>query len=200
MGRKPKIEEPDLFDDNDEIPKPKTLKQKEKDELKEEIKKELAKQVQDNIFWGELASKKSRRDKFQPPKISKETIELGIPHHVFIVHEDWTITKTRMYWKGDRLNSLARDYIVDCPPYRLRNKFGVIRVTCFFVSDKTGTTIDFNKLFSQSPQIDYETLNNYFDRRALKAALGIFQRDIMDIVIGGVMGVSVGVMIGAVFL
>jgi len=120
----------------------------------------------------------------------------GAYHTVFVIDEDFTITETRMRFKDSRLNTKNHDYIVANPPYKQFKFFKLGYDIVYYVSKKTGTTIDFAKIYTGIPQVDSKTMDDYFDKRAMRNMLGLYTRDFGDVLLGLVAGVGVGAVLG----
>jgi len=120
----------------------------------------------------------------------------GFYHTVFVIEEDFTISETRMRFKDSRLNTKKHDYIVTNPPYKQYkwSKLGYDIV--YYVSTKTGTTIDFAKIYSGIAQVDSKTMDDYFDKRAMRNMLGLYTRDYGDVLLGLVAGAGIGAVLG----
>jgi len=101
--------------------------------------------------------------------------------------------------KDSRLNTKNHDYIIENPPYKFF-KFGkFVYNLVYFVSKKTGTTIDFAKIYAGIPQVDSKTMDDYFDKRAMRNMLGLYTRDYGDMLIGLMAGAALG-LVGGVML
>jgi len=120
----------------------------------------------------------------------------GFYHTVFVIEEDFTISETRMRFKDSRLNTKKHDYIVTNPPYKQYKFFKLGYDVVYYVSTKTGTTIDFSKIFTGIPQVDSKTMDDYFDKRAMRNMLGLYTRDYGDVLLGLVAGAGIGVVLG----
>jgi len=120
----------------------------------------------------------------------------GFYHTVFVIEEDFTISETRMKFKDSRLNTKKHDYIVTNPPYKQYKWAKLGYDIVYYVSKKTGTTIDFSKICSGIPQVDSKTMDDYFDKRAMRNMLGLYTRDFGDVLLGLVAGVGVGAILG----
>ena len=129
----------------------------------------------------------------------KKEQRTGYYHTVYIIDEDYTISETRMRIKDSRLNTKNHDYIIENPPYKFFKfrKFAYNLV--YFVSKKTGTTIDFAKIYGGIPQVDSKTMDDYFDKRAMRNMLGLYTRDYGDMLMGLMAGAALG-LVGGVML
>ena len=120
----------------------------------------------------------------------------GFYHTVFVIEEDFTISEKRMKFKDSRLNTKNHDYIVANPPYKQYKWFKLGYDVVYYVSTKTGTTIDFAKICSGIPQVDSKTMDDYFDKRAMRNMLGLYTRDFGDVLLGLVAGAGIGAVLG----
>jgi len=120
----------------------------------------------------------------------------GFYHTVFVIEEDFTISETRMRFKDSRLNTKKHDYIVTNPPYKQYKFFKLGYDVVYYVSTKTGTTIDFAKIYSGISQVDSKTMDDYFDKRAMRNMLGLYTRDFGDVLLGLVAGAGIGAVLG----
>ena len=120
----------------------------------------------------------------------------GFYHTVFVIEEDFTISETRMRFKDSRLNTKHHDYIVTNPPYKQYKFFKLGYDIVYYVSTKTGTTIDFAKIYSGIAQVDSKTMDDYFDKRAMRNMLGLYTRDFGDVLLGLVAGAGIGAVLG----
>ena len=126
----------------------------------------------------------------------KKEQRTGYYHTVYVIDEDYTISETRMRIKDSRLNTKSHDYIIENPPYKFFKfrKFAYNLV--YFVSKKTGTTIDFAKIYAGIPQVDSKTMDDYFDKRAMRNMLGLYTRDYGDMLMGLMAGAALGLVGG----
>lgn len=89
---------------------------------------------------------------------------------VYIIHHDGSFNRARAKITDNSIIVNSKKYMISSNPLRMTNIFGYSKLM-YFISDKTGSTIDFSLLFANKAQFDAKTHILWFDKTALQNAL-----------------------------
>ena len=89
---------------------------------------------------------------------------------VYIIHHDGSFNRARAKITDNSIIVNRKKYMISSNPLRMTNIFGYSKLM-YFISDKTGSTIDFSLLFANKAQFDAKTHILWFDKTALQNAL-----------------------------
>jgi hypothetical protein len=113
---------------------------------------------------------------------------------VYIIHYDGSFNRARAKITDNSIIVNRKKYMISSNPLRMTNIFGYSKLM-YFISDKTGSTIDFSLLFANKAQFDARTHELWFDKTALQNALKIQKTNptnaIAFIAIGMILGIFV---------
>jgi len=89
---------------------------------------------------------------------------------VYRIRYDGSFNKAKARIVDDSIKIGKRKYMITANPLRMTNKFGYSKLM-YFISDETGSTIDFDLLRANKAQFDATTHALWFDKTALQNAL-----------------------------
>ena len=125
---------------------------------------------------------------------NKGSIHIRTP--IYRIHYDGSFNRAMAKIEGDSILIYKKKYMITANPLRMTNMFGYSKLM-YFVSDKTGSTIDFDLLFANKPQFDATTHALWFDKIALQNALNTQKSNPLATIGFLLVGVLLGILIAS---
>ena len=115
---------------------------------------------------------------------------------VYRIRYDGSFNKAKAQIVDDSIKIGKRKYMITSNPLRMTNKFGYSKLM-YFISDETGSTIDFDLLQANKAQFDATTHALWFDKTALQNALSTQKSNPINSIAFLAIGVVLGIFITA---
>ena len=170
---------------------PKDKKELTREDIRDELELYLSTQNEKGAF--DHRAIPTEKTKKQRVKTKKDNGYRQIISLAYIIEEDYTFRRLSVRIVSDSLITLfgAKKYMITSQPLTFIGAFGKRKVI-YFVSDKTGSTIDFNKLIANKQQFDAVTQARWFDKNAMQTALKLTASNPLQTVIYLIAGIGIG--------